>query len=252
MTLAEMESEVFRILNENSSSPRYWMSADVREALNDGYMEISDVTEWYELQDRLGSSGSLYYNLFDELGDEFLCLKRAYNATTVNWLTTSTVREMDTAYSMWETAEGQPRVMLLRGISWVGLWPKLATITVNDTRLRIDEFARVADGSLTTVDRFRFATFGFAIQDNLTAGIYFFYSAIPPKMQFDADVPGFPEEFHIHLIEYAVYELLSQERDWDRALSYYEDFAIGQERLRQYAKNRMGYDRTPGNSAATH
>jgi hypothetical protein len=116
MNFSEMKTEVFRRLDESSSSPVFWTSADIEEALNEGYQEISDATEWYETYDIVSLlSGLTYYDLRFYLGDTFLSPRRAQNQTTERWLTPSHVRDLDfQTYTQWEIVSGEPTRIVMQ------------------------------------------------------------------------------------------------------------------------------------------
>lgn len=247
MTLSDIRTEVFRRLDESETSPVYWSLADVDDAINAGYEEISDATEWYELAAQLGTDGSLYYDLTTQLSPRFLRLKHIYNATSNLWLSFTTPRDMDGKYVSWETVSGEPEKALLRGLWWLGLWPKPGLIVPVDYRMRIDEFGPFPSGSgLDEAERMRFVTVGFGRASAGIKGLYAFYAALPPPLNDANNTPGFPADFHEALVYYAMYELMCQEREYKKALVFWQQYLVLQERLRLYVQARSGYDRAAG------
>src|SRR5260221_506910 len=178
MTLLEMETEVFRRLNENSVSPDFWTKADVDEALNDGYEELSDSSEWYERSVSISLLDHRpYYDLRTVLdADTILSPGRCYNVQTSRWLNPTHVRDLDYhTYRQWEgIATGQVEKFFQRGLWWMGVFPQ---------------------------------------NSDDTGWVRFYYTAMPEALANASDVPGFPQEFHYAIIEYAVGDLLGQEAE---------------------------------------
>lgn len=209
MKFSEMKTEVFRKLNESESSPAFWSEADVEEALNEGYAEMADATEFYERYCNIPMlSGRTYYNLKNILPDTFLSPRRCWNTVTSRWLRPSDTREQDFhTYVQWELTFGQPQAYLMRGNWWLGVWPRP---DADDRELR------------------------------------FYYSAIPPEMSDDDDEPDFPREFHPGVVDYALYDLTAQDKEPKKALALWASYLGHEKGLRQYANERIAYDRMSG------
>jgi hypothetical protein len=202
-----MQTDVFRRLEESSATPVYWTLAQVKEALNDGYEEISDTTEWFETSTSVNKTTSTYYDLSSVLASLPLTVTGVYNPETVSWLEPTTERELDTTYTKWMDAGGEPGKVLMRGLWWMGVFPKA---------------------------------------DAATGTLVIHYSALPPALSADGDTPGFPKEHHVGLVEYAVYDLLCQDAEFKKAEKYYARYLVHQEKLRAYVKGgRTSYDRAP-------
>ncbi len=185
MTFGEMQSLCRLKLNEVSAT--FWSDDDIKDAINEGYAEMADVTEFYERQATIPLlTGRTYYDLTSVLdGDEFLSPRRAWNNATYRWFVPSDYRDLDQhTYVQWELNRGGPRNIFLRGIHWIGTWPKAT--------------------------------------DDVTYKMRFYYTAIPPKFVSDRDEPIFPGEFHMGIVELALADLLGQERETASALKHWQ------------------------------
>lgn len=209
MTTAELKTEVFRRLQESQTSPVFWSAADVLAAINEGYQEISDATEWYEqirtidlLRERP------YYDLRKILPSSCLRLTAAYNDQTSRWLIPCTPRDLDTFYRQWElTTGGEPSHQLLRGLWWMRVWPMNA-----------------ADGG--------------TIQQH--------YTAIPPALTADTDVPGFPINLHYGLVEYALADLWAQDAEATLATTSWKVYLAYEAALMEFVQGRVAVPMVKG------
>ncbi len=203
MNFGQMQTEVRRKLNESTAT--FWTNDDIQEALNDGYAEISDETEWYEREATIQTTANrLYHDLRSILGDTFLSLRRVWNATTQEWLYPTGHREMDGGYRQWELVQGEPRQVYIRGLWWLAQWPKRSN---DDGRSRV------------------------------------VYTAIPPAMDDSTDEPGFPKEFHRGILEYALSDLLAQERETKKAVAHWNEYLTYQQGLKQFVNGRQSQAR---------
>lgn len=217
MTFLEMQTEVDRRLQESGSSPAYWTLAQKKAALNDGYEEISDLTEWNETSQSVSLTTSTYYDLSSILTLPVLRVTRVFNAQTNRWLHPTDVREMDGTRRQWEDATGAPERWWIRGAWWLGLYPKAPTAT----------------GTVTV-----------------------YHTAVPAALSADGDTPSFAQEYHLGLVEYACYDLLCQDREPQKALKYWArndkrgnlvgGFLYHVEGLARYARQRDRFDRVMG------
>ncbi|HEX7767272.1 MAG TPA: hypothetical protein VF443_11195 [Nitrospira sp.] len=202
MTLLEMATETARRLREPRSgqmSGIYFSDEDIRDAVNEGYMELSDASEWFEefveidlLKDRP------YYDLFSLIGPVFLSIKPAFDESTNRWLIPSTVRNLDNHDRRWERVTNRPQRVFLRGYRWMGLYPRITS-----------------DGSGA---------------DNTALKVY--YTRLPEPMCADTDEPGFPEAFHKGCIEFALTDLYAEDGEtklaleaWTKYLAYEADLS---------------------------
>jgi hypothetical protein len=203
MNFAEMQAEVRIILNEATAN--FWSDADIQDSLNEGYEEISDATEWYERMTNIPLwSGRTYFDLRELLSDELIAPRRAVSVQTDKWLSPSSVRTQDGKYRQWERNFGDPDVMFMRGLWWLGWHPKPS-----------------ADGGFVRL----------------------YFSALPPEMSSDTDEPAMPEEYHLGLVEYAAYDLLAQDAEVKKALYHWQQYMGYESKLREYVQGRITQDK---------
>lgn len=191
MTLAELKAETFRRLEESATSPVFWTVADVVAALNAGYRELSDASEWYERWLTVGLLPARpYYDLRTVLPSTIplLSIGLAYNDQTSRWLIPTTVRELDGGDLRWEQRVAEPERVGIRGLWWLWYWPRTSAST----------------GTIKQ-----------------------YYTALPPALVNDTDEPGFPATLHLGLVEYALADLAAQDAEvtqttaaWTRYLEY--------------------------------
>ena len=62
-------------------------------------------------------------------------------------------------------------------------------------------------------------------------------------MSADSDTPGFPQEFHFGIVEYALYDLFAQEGDTQKALKHWMDYEAYENALSKYVDGRMAKDK---------
>lgn len=208
MDFSTMQTEVFRRLEESSSSPVFWTLAQIKESINKGYREIADATEYYEVNDTVPLTTAVYaYDLTDasySFSPTILTVKACYNNQTKRWMTSGTVRDWDAEFWQWEHAVGEPVQFTIRGLWW----------------LQFDRAVSSTAGTVTV-----------------------YYTAIPTDLSANSDTPGFPQEFHLALVDYAIYDLLCQDREPKKALFYFERYKARQEALKRYVDQRTGIDR---------
>jgi hypothetical protein len=182
MTFAEQRAEVFRRLAESSTSPVFYSVADVDTALNEGYAELSDASEWNEQHldvDLLNNRP--YYDARTVIGASFLAFRSAFDVQTNRWLIPSSIRELDAHDRRWEFGTGEPQRVITRGLWWLGLWPRVQSDT----------------GGVITQ----------------------YYVGLPSVMVDDSDEPGFPEAFHLGCVEFALADLWIQDGESAAALA---------------------------------
>lgn len=209
MTLGEMRSEVYRRLRENASSPVHFTEAEIDSALNEGLEELADATEWCERTVNVQLAKlRTYYDLRSVVAPEqFLGMRRAHSPSTNRWIEPTALRVLDLeGYTRWETVIGTPYRMFQRGLWWLGLYPHPS-----------------ADGDLVRIT-----------------------CVVTPEALEEDDEPDFPEEFHRGVVEYAVYDLLAQDGETDKALRKggpWEAFLVKSGELEEYVDERASIDR---------
>ena len=184
MTLAQLRSEVRRRLDEVNAN--FWSDAYVDTAINDGYAELSDASEWNEKSATVTTyANQVWYDATKLTGDEFLSPRACQNPTTKYWLQGSDPLYMDTqVHPRWENIQSQPEYILMRGLFTIGFAPKV----------------------------------------NANSTLTLYYTAMPAALSAAADVPGFPQEFHYGIVEYALYDLLCQDAETDKALIHWKQY----------------------------
>jgi hypothetical protein len=200
MNRGEMRTKTRRKLNEASAT--FWTDTDINDALNEGYAEMADASEFYERQAMVPTlKGRTYYDLSLILPDTFLSPRRAYNPVTSRWLDpTDPLQQDHHNFVQWELTQGEPIRYLMRGNWWMGVWPKPAQ-----------------DGP----------------------GMRLLYTAIPEAMSADTDEPLFPVEFHEGIPEFAISELLGQSRVTTLALAHWKRYRAYEEALTAYVDGRI-------------
>jgi hypothetical protein len=210
MTFGEIKAEVFKRLRESSTSPVFWTEDDVGDAINEGLGEISDSSEWYERVKVVNLLKSRpYYDVYAFLDRCFLRIDAAYNTTTSRWLTHEHHSNLDSGDNRWEMRVAEPDRLLFRGIRWLSYWPYKGTPT----------------GTIRQ-----------------------YFVSIPKTLCDDADVPGFPEQFHYGLVDYAFYDLMSQDGETDQALEAWKAYQGYDQGLTAWVNKRAAIPYRGGNA----
>lgn len=199
MTFLEIQGVVARRLAAQGMAA--FDAADIQTAINAGYAELSDASEWCErflTIDLLNNRP--YYDLQTLIGPTFLSLKPAFHADTNRWLMPTPVRQLDAGDNRWERVTGVPQRMMLRGWRWFGLYPRTQ-----------------ADGGTLKV----------------------YYTALPAPLIADADEPGFPETFQDALIDFACADLWAQDAETQWALAAELKYLTGEQALSRWVQERV-------------
>lgn len=201
MTFGELKTDTFRRLQESSTSPVFWTEEDVETALNEGYAELADAAEWYEIERTLDLLASRpYYDLRTVFAEPILSVKAIFNPQTNRWLTPTSPHEEDRRDRRWETVPGEPWRWMRRGWQWVGLLPLVAADS-GTVRLRL--------------------------------------TSVPPAMVEDSDVPGFVRALHRGLVEYALADLWAQDGETTKALEAWQQYLAYEVALTEYTDGRL-------------
>ena len=208
MQFGAMQALVGRRLAEQTGRT-FWSAADIATAINDGYLEVSDATEWQEQYFEIDLLNNRpYYDLRTVIGPSFLAIRPAWNEQTSQWLLPTSVRQFDSHDRRWEMVTGTPQRILLRGLWWLGYWPRV-------------------QADVGTVKQY--------------------YVALPTRLIEDTDEPGFPEPFHDACVEYALSDLHAQDGETALAVSWWSQYLATETRLRTWVADRamvpmlMGY-----------
>ena len=198
MTFGEMQTKVRLKINEATSA--FFSDDDIQNAINDGFAEMADATEYFEREAMVPLiKRHTYYDLSLILPDTFLSPRRIYNPRTSKWLVPTTPRELDKEWAQWETVDGEPEKYFLRGNWWLGVFPR------------------------PTKD---------------SEGLRLVYTAIPEDMSDDSDEPDFPREFHEGLIAFSMSDLMAQQKEPKKALQYWASYKDYETRFQAYVEGR--------------
>ena len=205
MTLAQLRAQVRRRLHDPDAT--FFTDDDIDDALNAGYMELSDATEWFETWQTVDLvEDRPYYDLRTVLDRTVLSVGHAFNEQTNRWMTPTSIRDLDTD-RQWENHTGEPERITLRGLWWLGYWPRVQA-------------------------------------DSGTVRQH--YTALPDALEDDDDEPGFPDAFHDGLVEFAVAELWPHAGSVEWALLAWTAYLGHEARLRAHVQQRIGVPMTRG------
>lgn len=211
MDFGELQTAVFGELNEDSTNPAFWTLADVKDAINQGYEEMSEISEWYDSTYTVSLvAGTRYYDLFAPTTStsypQILEVVKVYDATVRRWLLPISTAILDRSNPVWEQATAaSPEHWMVRGMFRFGVFP-LPT-TSRDLTLYTKN---IPQG--TAVDA--------------------------PALVDDSDTPGFPSDFHSGIVSYAVYMLLCEDGEYRKAILQYNEFMAQTDLLRKWSANR--------------
>lgn len=210
MTFGEMKAEVFRLLRESSSSPVMWAEADVEQALNEGYMELSDETEWYERYQTVEILDKQpYYDARTLFRHPFLRISAAYNFQTSRWLIPASPQEFDRSDRRWQERNAEPEFFFTRGLWWLCYWP----------------VKPVNSGTIKQ-----------------------YYKALPPALAEEDDVPGFHSSLHYALVEYALADLYSQDGEPSMTWEHFKRYMEYEAKMSDQTGNRNKIPLAHGNA----
>lgn len=202
MTKADLRTEVFRRLREVSGGSLAFSTTDVDTAVNAGYAELSDQTEWNERSITVDlETDRPFYDLRTLIGPEVLAPGPSFNVDTNRWLVPTMTRELDAYDRRWEVATDMPFRVLVQGLWWLGYWPRVQSDT------------------------------GTVVQ---------YYTALPTALTDDLDEPGFPDTFHYAIVEFALSDLWAQDAETMRAQAAWTAYLSGEAALQQWVDQRAG------------
>jgi hypothetical protein len=151
-----------------------------------------------------------YYDLRGIVGDGFLALSRIYATQPERWLISRMARDLDGVqfdtvhYPQWERIAHYSRCFFMRSPWWLGMQPRPESDT-GQVRLHV--------------------------------------TSIPSRLIRDEDSPAFPREFHYGLVEYALYDLRSQEAETELALQHWQEYKVFEGQLQAYVDGRQATDK---------
>jgi hypothetical protein len=211
VTFAELKADLLRRLRETTPSVLVWVTDDdVEAALNDGYMELSDATEWCETWQTVDLlSRRPYYDLRTVLADTVLSIGPAFHVDTNRWLEPTTTQGLDARDPRWEQRIGVPDRLVMRGLWWLSYRPLVAS-------------------AVGTVKQY--------------------FTALPAPLVEASDEPGFPVEFHRGLVDFATAEFLAQDGDTERALEAWAAYGRIELGLQAWVDARLAVPRVHGHA----
>lgn len=199
MTKGEMRAEVARRLAEVGGRV-FWSDDDINTAVNDGLMELADATEFNEASLEIDlREDRPFYDLRTLVGPTFLSLKPTFDPQTNRWLIPSSVAQMDTRDRRWEYVTGEPQRIFMRGLWWLGLFPRI----------------QAEVGSLKL-----------------------YHTALPAPLDDDADEPAFPDTFHMGCVAFAVADLWAQDGETARCLVAWAEYLVVEAQLDAWVQGR--------------
>ena len=218
MDFRTLQLSTFQEMGENFASPAYWSLDDVKTALNDGYEETSDLTEWYESSRTITITPPTRYTAIFSASaagviqtQQILTVTKVYDSTRRIWLQPITAQQLDAVNVDWELARGDPDHYMLRGAFWFGVYP------------------------------FPTATSSYTVY---TREIPYGATVDTVPLVADGDTPGFPADWHHMLVKYACYDLHAQDGEFQKAKAYYDDWMADVESLKRWTSNRASYPTT--------
>lgn len=208
MTKAQLISAVVARLEESATTPVFYTEEDIIASLHAGYMELSDAAEWDERYLTVDLLADRpWYDGRTVLGADLLTIGAAFSDSLNRWLVPTAGLELDRADSRWERVPGPPQRVLTNGLWWFSYWPRMGS-------------------DLGTVKQY--------------------YTALPAALSESVDEPGFPETFHQGLVEFAVYDLLAQEGETQRAMVAWLEYLSYERGLQAFVEGRLTDPMLPG------
>lgn len=207
MTFAELRTTVRRRLDETTPGT-FATDDEIDAAINVSYAEVSDETEWCETS-RIVDRLAVrpWYDGRLVLSDKLLTIGAAFNETTNRWLLPTRKAELDRADRRWERHQTEPMRLLVSGLWWFGYWP-------------------------------------YVPEDGGTIRQYF--TRLPDALAEETDEPGFPDQFHLGLVEGALSELWADDAETSYALQAWQAYLGYETGLQQWVNDRASVPRMRG------
>jgi hypothetical protein len=175
-----------------------WKDYDIVTAINEGLDELSEETRFYERHVSIPVvNRRTYYDLRGWLPESALGVTSVWSEVLTDWLVPTTVRELK---SRWEQAAGSPRSFFMRGLYWMGVFPRPET-TIGTHRV--------------------------------------YFAGYAPHFNFpQAVLRDLTDDRVAALEEYAMYELAAQDGETDRALAHFVDYRARAKDLANFVNRR--------------
>jgi len=198
-----------------ATSSNFWSDDDLIEAYNDALDELSEATEFYELNATVPRRK--WHSLTDLSGilpEEVIRITAVWNMGSQRWMDPTTPRELDRMLGRgWEQNVDVSRFWFMRGLKWLGTYPRPGD-DVSPVRVYFSaKHPHVsADGGLG-------------------------YGLTAPSM--------LPPDFDSAIEEYSLYALISQHRESKKAMEHYQAYLEMERDLKQHVEGRITRDRIP-------
>jgi hypothetical protein len=198
ISFGQLESRI-RTLYEAESHVRI-STEDILVAANEGLDELSEATKFYERFAPVPlKGGQTYYDMRGFLPNSVIGVNSVYNLTQQMWLKPRKFR--DFGGHRWHTVIGDPQKYLIRGLFWLGVYPRPGSDTGN---LRV------------------------------------YYSSLAPHFKDSASVlSDLPDDFVAALEDYALYCLSADDAETDKALIHWDSYLTREAALKKFVKERI-------------
>src|SRR5260221_14514934 len=211
------QDTIDRVLSRlGPGASRFWdVELDLIPAYNDALDEISDETGFWERNVTVPRrKWSTYTDLRGVLPEEPLQITAVWSPNTQRFLQTTNVRELDASLGRgWERNTDLPRAWFMRGLWWLGIYPRPADDT---SPVRVYYKGRAphltSDGGL-----------GFGLTQS----------------------PGLPPDFEPAIEEYMLYALCAGDTESKQSMDSGQSFEGMMMELKAAVGQRMHRDRTP-------
>lgn len=202
-----MVDDALRRIEEETGSPSRWSRIETLESLSDGLEELSDETEFYERMATIKLRRHATYFDLRTIGDNgFLRVTSVYNPTRGQWLEPTHYRDLDEKTArQWQTVAGEPDRWFVRGIWWLGFFPRPSA----------------TDGV-----------------------VQIWGKSLHPRVTDESVRPHqLPEEYHQAVVEYAAYDLLAKDGETAKAMAHFSEYTERAAALRKRAHKRSSHAR---------
>lgn len=181
---------------DHASTTR-WSDEEITHSLNEGLESLAEETGFYERYVTIPvQNGRTWHDLRGFTPEIPLNIKSVWSTTRNQWMTPIDERDLDFD---WEDSAGDPELYFTRGIYWLGVWPRASSSTTGYMRV--------------------------------------YFTAIPSRRTHTQEVlSDLPKNYVPALIDYALYDLSSKDREPDKAISHFRNYLRREKDL----KHRMG------------
>jgi hypothetical protein len=186
----------------------FFTSTDINNAIQDGYDEISAFCH------QIDATGNItlvvnktYYNVPTLLSD-FLTVVAVYNNNTKRWLDPTSPRILRDTRWDWENWIGEPKFFFPHSWEYIGIAPKPGILSANPT-------------------------------------LTLFYRAQADTLA-SSSIPKLNTNYNRLIESYAVFDLLTQAREYKKAQSFYKDYIAGIKEYKCETKSFASSDRIYG------